>query len=76
LFGSYSAGTARDDSDIDVAVIYDDFKGDFLSTSSLLWKLTRRVSSFIEPILLDRAKDNSGFAAEVMRTGEILYKRA
>jgi predicted nucleotidyltransferase len=75
LYGSYSADTAREDSDIDIAVIYNGFAGDFLSISSLLWKLTRRVSSYIEPILLDRSRDKSGFAAEIMRTGEVLYKQ-
>jgi predicted nucleotidyltransferase len=76
LYGSYSAGTAHDDSDIDIAVIYDGFEGDFLGTSSLLWKLTRRVSSFIEPVLLDRTHDASGFTAEIIRTGEVLYRQA
>jgi predicted nucleotidyltransferase len=34
LFGSYAANTATEDSDIDVAVIFDGFDGDFLRTSS------------------------------------------
>jgi predicted nucleotidyltransferase len=75
MYGSYSADTAKDDSDIDVAVIFNGFEGDFLHISSLLWKLTRRVSSYIEPILVDMTEDRSGFAAEIMRTGEVLYRR-
>jgi predicted nucleotidyltransferase len=73
LFGSYAAGDYRDDSDIDVAVIYNDFHGDFLEVSSFLWSKTRKISSLIEPVLLDRAHDESGFVEEILRTGEVVY---
>jgi predicted nucleotidyltransferase len=75
LFGPYSTDTASEDSGIDVAVIYNGFPGDFLSTSILLWKITRRVSSYIEPILLDRTTDRSGFTSEIIKTGEVLYSQ-
>ena len=73
LFGSHVAGNATEDSDIDIAVIFDGYTGDWLKDSALLWKLTRNVSTVIEPILLDRKQDPSGFVEEVFRTGEILY---
>jgi len=73
LYGSYAKGTATPESDIDIAVIFDGYKGDWLKDSALLWKLTRKVNTSIEPILLDRAKDPSGFVEEIFKTGEILY---
>ncbi len=75
MFGSYAAGQAREDSDIDVAVIFNGFEGDFLRVSSWLWSLTWQVSSHIEPILLDRTSDQSGFVAEVLKTGELIYQQ-
>ena len=73
LYGSYAKGTARSDSDLDIAVILQDYRGDWLSMSSRLWRLRRGISDDIEPILLDQANDPSGFVAEVYRTGKILY---
>ncbi len=73
LFGSHAAGKAGEESDIDVAVIFNGLSGDHYNISTLLWKLTRRVCSHIEPILLDLADDKSGFAEEVLRTGEVIY---
>ena len=76
LFGSYAKGTAHEDSDIDIAVIFNNFQGDWLSTSASLWGLTRNISTYIEPVLLDHADDPSGFVQEVYNTGQILYSRA
>jgi predicted nucleotidyltransferase len=77
MFGSYATGhgQAHEDSDIDVAVIFNGFEGDFLRVSSWLWSLTWKVDSHIEPILLDRADDRSGFVAEVLKTSELIYQR-
>jgi predicted nucleotidyltransferase len=75
MFGSYAAGQPHDDSDIDVAVIFNGFEGDVLRVSSWLWSLTWKVSSYIEPILLDISDDKSGFAEEVLRTGEVIYQQ-
>lgn len=40
LFGFYSKGNAREDSDIDVAVIVPEVQGDFLKESAKLWRIT------------------------------------
>ena len=40
LYGSYSKGTAREDSDIDVAVVVPEVNGDFLKESAKLWRIT------------------------------------
>jgi len=73
MYGSHANGTQTQNSDIDVAVIFDGYNGNWLNDSALLWKLTRNVSTFIEPVLLDRKHDPSGFVEEILKTGEILY---
>ncbi len=75
MFGSYATGKAHEDSDIDVAVIFNGFEGDFLKVSSWLWSLTWKVSSRIEPVILDRINDESGFVEEVLKTGELIYQQ-
>lgn len=68
LYGSYSKGTAHEGSDIDVAVMVPEIKGDFLKVSSLLWSLTWDVSSLIEPVLIDSSHP-SPLYEEIMATG-------
>lgn len=69
LFGSYATGNPHNDSDIDVAVVFSDFKGDWYDTSVNLWRISEKISLDIEPHLLDTAKDKSGFADYVLRSG-------
>ncbi|MCL2212643.1 MAG: nucleotidyltransferase domain-containing protein [Oscillospiraceae bacterium] len=75
IFGSHINGTPHKDSDIDVGVVFDGFDGDWLDTSAHLWKLRRGISFDIEPHLLDKQNDDSGFVAHVMKTGKIIYQR-
>jgi len=72
LFCSYAKGTAKADSDIDIAVILNDFTGDYLEIYKQLYRLRRDISADIEPVLLDSSRDDSGFVAEVLKTGQIL----
>ena len=74
LYGSYAKGNPHKDSDIDVAVIFDGFTGDWLKVSSDLWKLRRNISFDIEPILLDSTQDMSGFVKNIYKTGQVIYK--
>ena len=76
LFGSYINGNPHEWSDIDIAVIMNDFQGNWLETSSMLCGLTRKVSIDIEPHLLDETCDKSGFVEYVIKTGEFIYKMA
>lgn len=74
LYGSYANGTPTEGSDIDIAVIMNQFSGDRLEVSSKLWGLTWTIDDRIEPILLDRADDDSsGFMSEVLKTGQVIY---
>lgn len=72
LFGSYAKGNQRDDSDIDVAVIVNSIDQDFFSYAPLLWKLRREIDDRIEPILIEKNNDESGFLKEVLTTGLII----
>ena len=71
LFGSYSKGTAREDSDIDVAVVVPKVEEDFLKTSSMLWMLTWNVNTLIEPVLIEEDHPSPLFD-EVLRTGVLV----
>ncbi len=73
MFGSYAKGTAQPESDIDIAVIFDEYNGNWLEDSSLLWQLTMNVSTYIEPVLLDRSNVIDSFINDVINTGEVLY---
>ena len=68
LFGSYSKGNARPDSDIDVAVIVPELKEDFLKASALLWSLTWNLNTLIEPVLIETIHP-SPLYEDIIRTG-------
>ncbi|MCL1820564.1 MAG: nucleotidyltransferase domain-containing protein [Oscillospiraceae bacterium] len=74
LFGSYANGNTTENSDIDIGVVFNEFSGDWRKTSSRLWNLAYDISWDIEPHLLDRKNDKSGFAAHVIKTGQIIYE--
>jgi predicted nucleotidyltransferase len=74
LFGSYAKGTAREDSDIDVAVVFEHIDGDYLDVITRLSRIRRDVEHRIEPVALDESNDKSGFLEEIVRSGVIVYK--
>lgn len=76
LFGSYARDAARDESDIDVAVIMDKLDGDWMTAASKLHKLARNIDINIEPVILLTSHDESGFLEHVLKTGEVIYNRA
>jgi predicted nucleotidyltransferase len=69
LSGSYATGNAREDSDVDVAIVVEALTGDYFSTRPLLWRIRREVDDRIEPVLIEKTRDESGFLSEIMRTG-------
>jgi len=69
LYGSYAKGNARKDSDVDVAVVVEEISGDYFSTRPLLWRLRREIDDRIEPVLVERSHDESGFLAEIIKNG-------
>ncbi len=75
LYGSYAKGMERKDSDIDVAVVVDDLNGDFLETSARLFSLCRLVDSNIEPKLVVKRNNRSGFLESIMKYGRVIYQK-
>ncbi|HEY5560274.1 MAG TPA: nucleotidyltransferase domain-containing protein [Clostridiaceae bacterium] len=49
LYGSYAKGNYSEDSDIDIAVIGDDFVGDPIDDTLRLMRIRRKVDNRIEP---------------------------
>ena len=72
LFGSYSRGTQRNDSDIDVAIVVNTISNDFFTYAPLLWKLRLQIDKRIEPVLLINGEDDSGFLQEILQTGTVI----
>jgi len=75
LFGSYVNGNPHEYSDIDIAVVFKDYKGDWDDAWARLFVLTRNVSLDIEPHILDESDDPLGFVEHIMETGEVIYER-
>ena len=76
LYGSYAKGTAREDSDIDIAVIVTKLVDDFLDSATTLYRLREKIDDRIEPILLEEASEKSGFLEDVRKTGYRIYPSA
>jgi predicted nucleotidyltransferase len=76
IFGSYVNGNPNEYSDIDIAIVCNDFKGSWYDTMVELCGISRRISFDIEPHLIDENHDKSGFVEHVMKTGEYIYKAA
>jgi predicted nucleotidyltransferase len=72
LFGSYAKGTAHKDSDIDVALVVNQFEGDFFEIIPPIWGLTRKVDTRIEPVVIARDTDYAGFLDEIQHTGVLI----
>ena len=68
MYGSYSKGTAREESDIDVAVVVPELTDDWLDMSAYLWKMTRKVSTLIEPVLIEESHP-SPLYEDILLTG-------
>ncbi len=75
LYGSYAKGTERKDSDIDIAVVLEELDGDFLETNARLFSLCRQVDSNIEPKLIVKRNNRSGFLESIMKYGKVLYRK-
>ena len=72
LFGSYAKGTNHEDSDIDIAIITDDFVNHIIDEVLDLMRLRRKIVTRIEPHLIrieDYKKAETPFIQEVIDTG-------
>lgn len=71
LFGSYSKGCVRPDSDIDIAVVVPRVEGDYLSTAASLWRITMDVNTLIEPVLIEEVYP-SPLYENILQTGIVI----
>jgi len=71
LYGSYSKGYPKPESDIDVAVVVSKVEGDWLTVSTDLWLDVDKVNILIEPVLLEEGH-HSPLYDDVMRTGVVV----
>lgn len=71
VYGSYTNGKFTDDSDIDIAVVAEDFTGDLVEDTYMLMKIRRNVDYRIEPhpFTIQEFNENDPMAREVIRTG-------
>ncbi|MCX6149637.1 MAG: nucleotidyltransferase domain-containing protein [Ignavibacteriales bacterium] len=72
LFGSYANGNPEDYSDIDLAIISDDFDGDRFSDRKRLNKFIIKTSLDIEihPFKTKDFSTDNPFVTEIIRTGK------
>ena len=71
LYGSYSKGNYTEDSDIDIAVVVERMSDDYFEDAPLLWKLKRKISNLIEPVLLTEDTNNPLYA-DIFKTGILI----
>jgi len=76
LYGSYAKGTAREDSDIDIAVVVSNILYDYLDEATLLYRLREDVDDRIEPVLLEEKTEKSGFLEDIRKTGYRIFPEA
>ena len=71
LFGSFAKGISRKDSDIDIAIVSDNFTGDWINDRLILMRLRREVDLSIEPhpFLPEEFDKTNPFVNEIIRTG-------
>lgn len=71
LYGSYSKGNYKVDSDIDIAVIVESLNENYFEDTPLLWKIRRKISNLIEPILLTEDMNNPLYQ-DITKTGILI----
>ena len=77
IFGSYAKGTQREESDIDIAVVFGQMD-DFFEMQMELFRRRRKIDIRIEPhpFDVDDFSENNPVAVEIMNTGIEIFKVA
>lgn len=71
LYGSYGKGNYTADSDIDIAVVVERLNEDYFEDTPILWKLKRKISNLIEPVLLIEDTNNPLYS-DILKTGILI----
>ena len=74
LYGSHAKGTQHKNSDIDIAVIIDELEQDYLDVNAHLFALSRQIDTNIEPKLIIRKENRSGFLESILKDAKIIYQ--
>ena len=69
LFGSFAKGCPRKDSDIDIALVVNEWVGGYEETVVPIWRLRKNVDFRIEPHIVVPNEDYADFLPEIQRTG-------
>lgn len=71
LYGSYAKGTYSEDSDIDIAVVGENFIGDPIEDTLKLMRIRRKVDTRIEPHPFRKSDFDlsNPYVQEIVRTG-------
>ena len=72
IYGSYSSGKYTMDSDIDVAFIVNEITNNHFSLSAKLFELVDKIDNRIEPLILNKNNDKSGFIENILNNGIII----
>jgi predicted nucleotidyltransferase len=69
LFGSFAKGNPHKDSDIDIALVVNQWKGDYFDVVPPIWRLCENVDFRIEPHIIVPEDDYADFLPEIQRSG-------
>jgi predicted nucleotidyltransferase len=69
LFGSFAKGCPQKDSDIDIALVVDEWVGGYEETVVPIWRLRKKIDFRIEPHIVVPDEDYADFLPEIQRTG-------
>jgi len=75
LFGSFAKGTHHNWSDIDIAVVVKRFDFDYFDAYRKLGDISLKLDTRIEPIIIDKTKDFSGFLKTIFKEGIVVYSK-
>ena len=75
LYGSCVSGYPDEESDIDIAVIFDRIEYDYLDMLTKLYQIASMVDVHIEPVLFEENHDPSGFLHNILEQGEVVYEQ-
>jgi predicted nucleotidyltransferase len=79
LFGSYALGKAGEFSDIDLAIVSEDFEGKRrIDNMKFLFSRAHRVDPSLEPLAFTPKQlenpDKRTFPAKILKTGKVVYE--
>ncbi len=73
LFGSYAKGSHIKDSDIDIAVIYENLLPNHFENYTKLYSIASETDFRLEPVYLAESNDKAGFIDQIKSYGIKLY---